>query len=577
MITTVHFSSNYTDRVDANQEGRIAMEKITQALNSACVAGQVPPVVSTGSTGSYVTDDTHLYFYSSQTDGPVVTPNLDEVALAGTLAGLEHLLQHWRLRPEPHQPAHPGPSARPAQASRCSSTPAQTVSGGSTVPMFQYYGYTSGGAISGTPFTTPLSTADAATTAKVVVSFRSLPADNNGNTGQPRSRSCQLGRPAAHARLGHHRSHQHPMQLTSLRSRVGRRLRDERGMTMLLALFVLTITTLILGGTYMAVLNDTHLSRNDLDQKRAYAAAQAGIQAYNYQLNQNENYWQTCNTLGTAASPITVPGSTDTGGGTETYYVTPLAASTAPANDNQCDTANALATMIEGSAAGTASGSFRIKSTGTSGNPAVSRTIVAQYKPPSFLDYVYYTDYETLDPAAITGDPSDCARHYSDQPRPRQRLRRPDQLHHRRLDQRPAAQRGHALDLRQPGASGAPVADQIQAPALHQRERRQRCSNSPTMTGTYNAHATSITPPPDNGELLSVAQSAYHFTGKTTIVLNGSHDDRHQRRGGRHQHPGRLAEQRRHLRLDGEPPAAASPTRRSPRATPPTPTAATSM
>ena len=40
-------------------------------------------------------------------------------------------------------------------------------------------------------------------------------------------------------------------------------------------------------------LNDTQLSRNDLDQKRAYAAAQAGIAAYTYQLNQNVNYWET--------------------------------------------------------------------------------------------------------------------------------------------------------------------------------------------------------------------------------------------------------------------------------------------
>ena len=72
------------------------------------------------------------------------------------------------------------------------------------------------------------------------------------------------------------------------------RARDERGFTMLLALYVLTITTLLLGAAYVAVLSDTHLSRNDLDQKRAYAAAQAGIAQYNYDLNQNPNYWENC-------------------------------------------------------------------------------------------------------------------------------------------------------------------------------------------------------------------------------------------------------------------------------------------
>ena len=71
-------------------------------------------------------------------------------------------------------------------------------------------------------------------------------------------------------------------------------VREERGFTMLLALYILTITTLLLGAAYVAVLTDTHLSRNDLDQKRAYAAAQAGIEQYNYDLNQNPNFWENC-------------------------------------------------------------------------------------------------------------------------------------------------------------------------------------------------------------------------------------------------------------------------------------------
>ena len=37
VIVSVHLGSNYTDRVDANQQGRLAMERITQALNSSCV------------------------------------------------------------------------------------------------------------------------------------------------------------------------------------------------------------------------------------------------------------------------------------------------------------------------------------------------------------------------------------------------------------------------------------------------------------------------------------------------------------------------------------------------------------
>ena len=178
VVTSVHFSSNYTDRTDANQEGRIAMEKITQALNSACVAGQVPPVVSTGSTGAYVTDATHLYFYTALTDGPVVTPNLDEVALTGTSLIMNTYPNTGGSAPSATN-LTPWTFGATGPAFTLLPYATQTVTGGTTVPLFQYYGYASGGAISSTAFTTPLSTANAASTAKVVVSFRSQPSDSN--------------------------------------------------------------------------------------------------------------------------------------------------------------------------------------------------------------------------------------------------------------------------------------------------------------------------------------------------------------------------------------------------------------
>src|ERR1039457_995659 len=88
--------------------------------------------------------------------------------------------------------------------------------------------------------------------------------------------------------------------------------RDERGFTILLAVYVLTITSLLLGAAYIAVLNDTGLSRNDLDQKRAYAAAQAGIAQYSYDLNQNPNYWESCPSTAQTSTAVPV-GSADSG------------------------------------------------------------------------------------------------------------------------------------------------------------------------------------------------------------------------------------------------------------------------
>jgi Tfp pilus assembly protein PilX len=297
--------------------------------------------------------------------------------------------------------------------------------------------------------------------------------------------------------------------------RHARRCADERGFTMLLAVFVLTVTTLLLGGAYIAVLDDTALSRNDLDQKRAYAAAQAGIQAYNYQLNQNVNYWETtCNPLSG-----TVPGSTDAGA-TENYTVNVLVASTAPSSDDVCDTSNPIATLIEGSQAGTAAGTFRVSSTGTSVNSSgtvlATRTIVAQYRSPSFLNYVYYTDYETLDPSALPGNPTDCEVHYP----------------HRGSDCGSPISFVTGDAINGPLHSedtlaicGSPVfgrtsADQIEAPA-HSTEGQNGCTDGmiPTV-GHYNPSALPLTPPSSNAQLLNVTQSAFHFTGVTTIVLN---------------------------------------------------------
>src|SRR5579862_2356650 len=75
VIVSVHLGSNYTDRVDANQQGRLAMEKITQALNSSCVTPNQPPILA-GSTNTSVT------FYSGTGDLPGGTPNQITVSLA---------------------------------------------------------------------------------------------------------------------------------------------------------------------------------------------------------------------------------------------------------------------------------------------------------------------------------------------------------------------------------------------------------------------------------------------------------------------------------------------------------------
>jgi type II secretory pathway pseudopilin PulG len=296
--------------------------------------------------------------------------------------------------------------------------------------------------------------------------------------------------------------------------------RSERGFTMLLALVVLIITTLLLGGAYVAVLTDTHLSRNDLDQKRAYSAAQAGIEQYNYDLNQNPNFWENC------VPPNGTIGAADSGS-TESYVDYAVVASTAPTGTTTCSTSNPIGTMVEANtlangSANPAAGTFRLASTGTSNG--VSRTIVAQYKRDSFLNFVYYTDYETLDPAALPGTPSDCNRHYTDSPG-------------RGSDCGGAINFISADHINGPLHSedtlaicgtpsfGRNANDSIEAPGFADESN---CGGSApyygaTVNGTYSSIATSLTPPPTDGQMLNVAQTAGTvYTGTTTIVLTGT-------------------------------------------------------
>ena len=62
--------------------------------------------------------------------------------------------------------------------------------------------------------------------------------------------------------------------------------------------------------------------------------------------------------------------------------------------------------MIEPS--GEMAGSFRIRSTGFSGNAEVS--VVASYRRASFLDYIYFTQRETSDPVVYGSRPARSSR-----------------------------------------------------------------------------------------------------------------------------------------------------------------------
>ena len=138
------------------------------------------------------------------------------------------------------------------------------------------------------------------------------------------------------------------------------------------------------------------ISRRDQDWNAALTAAEAGLDDYMYRLNQNDQYYLygqhpppatgTCGAYPALAAPpdgnpafsswVPVPGSTTTP--TFRYSV-----------DTSC-----LATQ----------GAIIVWATGKSGNS--TRTVQATFRRRAFIDYLYFTDYETTDPAAYPVRPS---------------------------------------------------------------------------------------------------------------------------------------------------------------------------
>jgi len=178
--------------------------------------------------------------------------------------------------------------------------------------------------------------------------------------------------------------------------------RGERGFSMVAAIIVLLVASLLLFAAVDAVTGDNLPTRTTLDQNRALLAAEAGLASFRQQLTLNPSYWNECPGVNGSTGVTGTTGwasvaqSSDTGSGESySYHIVP--SSTTTSSDPYCDTKSPTTTVIEGNSS--ASGSFRVEVSGTS--RGVSRSIVGQFRPQSFLNYVYFTNYEVTDPLVV--------------------------------------------------------------------------------------------------------------------------------------------------------------------------------
>jgi Tfp pilus assembly protein PilX len=178
-------------------------------------------------------------------------------------------------------------------------------------------------------------------------------------------------------------------------------LAAQHGYSMVAVILVMLATSMLTAAAFSAVGGDIPFARASQDRKQAYAAAEAGLEYYLYQLARDNDYWSRCTTVPEIAPGVPAPVNAENpttriwrniAGSTESRFSIELL----PANGSlACDNSKPELTMLD-----TNSGTFRIRSTGQS--RGVRRSIVGVFRRSSFLDYLYFTDFETSDPLTYT-------------------------------------------------------------------------------------------------------------------------------------------------------------------------------
>jgi type II secretory pathway pseudopilin PulG len=325
------------------------------------------------------------------------------------------------------------------------------------------------------------------------------------------------------------------------------RRESEAGFTMIATLIAMTILMAFAIVAVAAVEGDTHETRRDLSQKQAFEAAKAGIDDYAFHLAANTGYWAECtnvpepnavNQKGSTTKQRTVPGNTGA-----KYAIELLPA----AGHTSCEPATAVtatASMIESGE--TLPGSFRIRSTGFSGEAKSS--IVATFKPPSFLDYVYFTQRETLDPITY-GFPnpspelekaySQCSLTYEEG-----RNNKPiaeEKVYNSRTREYETEytycvtisfatgdkilgpiHTNDSISINGTPTLGRTSQDLIETSAAAPGWYAATQGSKPNFVGTFVTKAPVLIPPATNSQLSTIAQSQFNYPGQVRICLSGT-------------------------------------------------------
>lgn len=321
---------------------------------------------------------------------------------------------------------------------------------------------------------------------------------------------------------------------------VRKALKDEQGITMLVTTIGLTMVAMIALVAVSAVGGDINPTGRDLQRKRAYEAAKAGINEYSFHLHADNGYWAKCTKV-EQPSAVNQQGSTTNRrpvpGDPSANYAIELLPANGKATCDPTSIVTATQTMLE--SLGSNKGTFRVRSTGFVGKAKVS--ITAMFRPSSFLDYVYFTQLETSDPAtygseaAIKGAYEQCSKTLLEG-RNNAKIPNSEGQYCRVISfvsgdsiNGPLHTNDSLVICGKPVFGRTPSdAVEVSAPPKGWYQTSEvphsgsSCTGTPTFTGTYLTSSPALIPPATNAQLAEITEPAFKYKGQVHICLNGT-------------------------------------------------------
>jgi type II secretory pathway pseudopilin PulG len=316
--------------------------------------------------------------------------------------------------------------------------------------------------------------------------------------------------------------------LSLIRRRLCAAGRDERGFAMLPVIVALAISSLLVVAAVSTATGDLPVARKSQDRKLALSAAEAGLNYYQFHLNLDPDYWTKCDQVADPNpgdpndnSPVALAGANPrkwrTVPGTSSAYAIELI----PAPGRTCAVGDQTS-MLSG-------GTFKIRVTGRANGQY--RTLLASFRRSGFLDFVYLTNFETLDPDADTSGASTVAA--CSKPRS-QRPSACSTISFRTGDQLKGPMHTNDESIAVCGAPAFGRASQSPKDRVDVNTasgtgwfNNGSCGSGPpvfnTTTGALGINGGTISFPSQNDELeTTAANGGLVFKGKTTIALNGN-------------------------------------------------------